>query len=103
VAGALAPTALAERVGVGRTLAAGLLLLGAADVLIAGAPAATRATVPILVAGQVCVGLGAQLFGVMEAGIGQAAVPEPLRGRVAGASTLAVGVGTTGGLLIGGA
>jgi MFS family permease len=102
VLGAVVPGRLAGRIGVGPTLALGLLAFGVAGALVAGAPAAAWATVPVLVAGQVFVGLGAQLFHVSEASIRQASAPEDLRGRVGGATGLAVGLGTTTGLLAGG-
>jgi MFS family permease len=102
VLGAVVPVRLAERIGVGRVLAAGLLSFGAAGILVAGAPAGVWATVPVLVAAQVFIGLGAQLFHVSEASIRQAATPERLRGRVGGATGVTVGLGTTTGLLVGG-
>ena len=100
--GAVVASWTARRVGVGPAIASGALLIGLGDALIPVASFLPIVALPLLAAAELTVEFGAMTFGINQASLSQAAVPDQLRGRVN--ATLRVGGGLAGtlGPLLGG-
>lgn len=100
--GAVMAGRLATRVGVGTIMVAGVAVAACAELAIAGTGGAPATATALLVLWEICVELGATVFGVVAASVRQAVTPPPLLGRAgASARTLAVGATPFGGLAAG--
>ena len=98
--GALLPGRIGARFGVGRATIGGVALVGLSDLLVPLASGSLVVVVPMLVAAQFLFGLGLTVFNVHQTGLGQALVPDHLRGRAtATARVLATALIPVGALL----
>lgn len=98
--GALLPSLVNRRLGLGVTTAMALVMVGGSDLLVPLAEGSGWLVVPLLIAAQFFFGIGMTLFNVNQVSIRQAAVPDHLRGRAgATARFVAMGVVPIGALL----
>ncbi|MBA3275780.1 MAG: MFS transporter [Chloroflexia bacterium] len=98
--GALLPSLVNRRLGLGATTAMALVVVGASDLLVPLAEGSGWLVVPLLIAAQFFFGIGMTLFNVNQVSIRQVAVPDHLRGRAgATARFVAMGVVPIGALL----
>ncbi len=101
--GALAPSFLNQRLGLGVTTVVALVVIGVSDLLVPLAEGTGWLIIPLLIAAQFCFGIGMTLFNVNQASIRQALTPDHLRGR-AGATARFVAMGVVPiGAVLGGA
>ncbi len=100
LAGALLPSFVNQRLGLGVTTVMALVVVGASDLLVPLAEGSGWLVVPLLIAAQFFFGIGMTLFSVNQVSIRQAAVPDHLLGRAgATARFVAMGVVPIGALL----
>jgi len=98
--GALLPSLVNRRLGLGATTAMALVVVGASDLLVPLAEGSGWLVVPLLIAAQFFFGIGMTLFNVNQVSIRQVAVHDHLRGRAgATARFVAMGVVPIGALL----
>ncbi len=90
--GALLPSFMNRRLGLGVTTTVALVVTGVSDLLVPLAEGAGWLVVPMLIAAQFFFGIGMTLFNVNQASIRQALTPDHLRGR-AGATARFVAMG----------
>lgn len=98
--GALAPSFLNQRLGLGVTTTVALVLIGVSDLLVPLAEGSGWLVLPVLVAAQFVFGIGMTLFSVNQGSLRQALTPDHLRGRAAAtARFVAMGVVPVGAVL----
>lgn len=90
--GALLPSLVNRRLGLGATTAMALVVVGASDLLVPLAEGSGWLVVPLLIAAQFFFGIGMTLFNINQVSIRQVSVPDRLRGR-AGATARFVAMG----------
>lgn len=80
--GALLPQRLERRIGIGRTIACGTVVVALSDLLIPLVRGNLVTVTAVLIVAQFCFGLGLTVFNVGQASLRQALVPDAFLGRV---------------------
>ncbi len=102
IVGAVLAEQAARRIGVGPAIVTGVLLIGIGDAVIPLASFFPTMAGPLLAAAELVVVFGATTFGVNQASLLQAIVPDRLRGRVNATMRVTGGAAGTLGPLAGG-
>lgn len=80
--GAVLPQRLSNRIGVGRTIACGVVVAALSDLLIPLVRGRLLLVIGTLVVAECCFGLGLTVFNVSQASLRQALVPDAFLGRI---------------------
>lgn len=100
--GALLPTYVVRRLGLGPTMIAGLLLLALADFMLPLAGGPQLLVIILLIIAQICFGFGLTFYNVSQDTLRQAITPDHLLGRVSATLDFTVAALIPLGALIGG-
>ena len=103
IVGALAAERITRRIGLGPAIIAGVLIAALSDFVLPLVSGSVVLMTILLIAAQLCFGLGVTLFGVGQASLRQSITPNHLRGRMNATFTVMSSLLAPVGALLGGA